>query len=42
MILNSKIKKQCHIKLSVIVKKKSLVNGTFGLVLDYDQQNDII
>ena len=36
-------KKQCPIKLTVNINKNdSLVNGTFGFVFDYDQQNYII
>ena len=37
------IKKQCPIKLTVNLNKKdALVNGTFGYVLDYDKEHDII
>ena len=37
------IKQQCPIKLTININKKdSLVNGTFGYVLDYDKKEQII
>ena len=43
LILKLQIKKQCPIKITVNVNKKdSLVNGTFGYVLDFDEVNGVI
>ncbi len=43
LISKLQIKKQCPIKMTVNVNKKdSLVNGTFGYVLDFDEVNEVI